>query len=128
MIALQDNSPAVVSPGIYPMLYAFFDDRGVLRQDPFRRQVDAALGTQAAGVAILGLGTEVSKLTFDERVEVFGLGAVVRNRRAQNRRAATQERRRDPGPSRVDDRLGHVAQPHHRVVGAIRCVHEADRR
>ena len=53
------------------MLYAFFDDRGVLRQDPFRRQVDAALGTQAAGVAILGLGTEVSKLTFDERIEVL---------------------------------------------------------
>ena len=71
MIALRDNSPAVVVPGIYPMLYAFFDDRGVLRQDPFRRQVDAALGTQAAGVAILGLGTEVSKLTFDERVEVL---------------------------------------------------------
>ena len=71
MIALHDNSPVVVGPGIYPMLYAFFDDRGVLRQDPFRRQVDAALGTQAAGVAILGLGTEVSKLTFDERVEVL---------------------------------------------------------
>lgn len=71
MIAMHDNSPAVVGPGIYPMLYAFFDDRGVLRQDPFRLQVDAALGTQAAGVAILGLGTEVSKLTFDERVEVL---------------------------------------------------------
>ena len=71
MIALHDNSPAVVGPGIYPMLYAFFDDHGVLRQDPFRRQVDAALGTQASGAAILGLGTEVSKLTFDERVEVL---------------------------------------------------------
>ena len=71
MIALHDNSPAVVGPGIYPMLYAFFDDNGVLRQDPFRLQVDAALSTQAAGVAILGLGTEVSKLTFDERVEVL---------------------------------------------------------
>ena len=71
MIALRDNSPAVVGPGIYPMLYAFFDDRGVLRQDPFRLQVDVALGTQAAGVAILGLGTEVSKLTFDERIDVL---------------------------------------------------------
>ena len=71
MIALQDNSSAVVAPGIYPMLYAFFDDRGVLRQDPFRLQVDVALGTQAAGVAILGLGTEVSKLTFDERIDVL---------------------------------------------------------
>jgi 4-hydroxy-tetrahydrodipicolinate synthase len=53
------------------MLYAFFDDHGALRQDPFRVQVDAALGTQAAGVAILGLGTEVSKLSFDERIEVL---------------------------------------------------------
>jgi 2-keto-3-deoxy-L-arabinonate dehydratase len=60
-----------VAPGIYPMLYAFFDDHGALRQDPFRVQVDAALGTQAAGVAILGLGTEVSKLSFDERIEVL---------------------------------------------------------
>jgi len=71
MIALRDNSAVVVGPGIYPMLYAFFDDRGVLRQDPFRLQVDVALGTQAAGVAILGLGTEVSKLTFDERIDVL---------------------------------------------------------
>jgi len=71
MIGVRDNSPAVVGPGIYPMLYAFFDDRGVLRQDPFRLQVDVALGTQAAGVAILGLGTEVSKLTFDERIDVL---------------------------------------------------------
>ena len=71
MMELSYNSPSTVAPGIYPMLYAFFDDRGVLRQDPFRRQVDAALGTQAAGVAILGLGTEVSKLTFDERIDVL---------------------------------------------------------
>ena len=71
MIALHDNSPAVVGSGIYPMLYAFFDDRGVLRQDPFRLQVDVALGTKASGVAILGLGTEVSKLTFDERIDVL---------------------------------------------------------
>jgi len=60
-----------ITVGIYPMLYTFFDDRGALRRDPFRVQVDAALGTKAAGVAILGLGTEVSKLSFDERIEVL---------------------------------------------------------
>ena len=65
----------IVAPGIYPMLYAFFDDRGALRRDPFRVQVDAALGTEAAGVAILGLGTEVSKLSFDERIEVLDVVA-----------------------------------------------------
>jgi 2-keto-3-deoxy-L-arabinonate dehydratase len=71
MMASRENSSAIVAPGIYPMLYAFFDDHGALRRDPFRVQVDAALGTEAAGVAILGLGTEVSKLTFDERIEVL---------------------------------------------------------
>ena len=60
-----------IAPGIYPMLYAFFDDDGALRQDPFRVQVDTVLNSKAAGVAILGLGTEVSKLSFDERVEVL---------------------------------------------------------
>lgn len=70
-MALRDSFAAIMAPGIYPMLYAFFDDRGALRRDPFRVQVDAALGTEAAGVAILGLGTEVSKLTFDERIEVL---------------------------------------------------------
>ncbi len=60
-----------IAPGIYPMLYAFFDNHGALRQDPFRVQVDTALNSKAAGVAILGLGTEVSKLTFVERVEIL---------------------------------------------------------
>jgi len=60
-----------VAPGIYPMLYAFFDHHGALRQDPFRMQVDTVLNSKAAGVAILGLGTEVSKLSFNERVEVL---------------------------------------------------------
>ena len=71
MRALHETSPAAVPPGIYPMLYSFFDDRGALRRDPFRVQVDAALCSNAAGVAILGLGTEVSKLSFDERIEIL---------------------------------------------------------
>ena len=33
--------------------------------------MDVALDIKAAGVAILGLGTEVSKLSFDERIEVL---------------------------------------------------------
>ena len=71
MRALHETSPAAVPPGIYPMLYSFFDDRGALRRDPFRAQVDAALCSNAAGVAIPGLGTEVSKLSFDERIEIL---------------------------------------------------------
>ena len=70
-ISLANFPQSIVKPGIYPMLYAFFDDSGYLRRDPFLMQVDAVLSTVASGVAILGLGTEVSKLTFHERVDVL---------------------------------------------------------
>ena len=70
-MSLGNNSQSIVNPGIYPMLYTFFEDSGVLRRDPFLMQVDTILSTSASGVAILGLGTEVSKLTFQERVDVL---------------------------------------------------------
>jgi 4-hydroxy-tetrahydrodipicolinate synthase len=53
--------------GTYPMLYAFFDEAGHLRRDAFARQIAAALACGAAGIAVLGLGTEVSKLSQAER-------------------------------------------------------------
>lgn len=53
--------------GTYPMLYAFFDEAGHLRRDAFARQIAAAVASGAAGVAVLGLGTEVAKLSQIER-------------------------------------------------------------
>jgi 4-hydroxy-tetrahydrodipicolinate synthase len=53
--------------GTYPMLYAFFDEAGHLRRDAFARQIAAAVASGAAGVAVLGLGTEVAKLSQTER-------------------------------------------------------------
>lgn len=53
--------------GMYPMLYAFFDDANRLRRKAHTRQIEAALNSGAAGVAVLGLGTEVAKLGRDER-------------------------------------------------------------
>lgn len=53
--------------GTYPMLFAFFDAAGHLRRDAFERQVAAAIGSGAAGVAVLGLATEVGKLGQTER-------------------------------------------------------------
>lgn len=53
--------------GIYPMLYAFFDQAGALDRAAIRRQVDACVANGAHGVAVLGLATEVSKLSEDER-------------------------------------------------------------
>lgn len=56
--------------GIYPMLYAFFRADGTLDRDAMRRQVRAALAGGAHGVAVLGLATEVGKLSPDERARL----------------------------------------------------------
>lgn len=53
--------------GIYPMLYAFFSANGSLDRSAMRRQVQACVANGAHGVAILGLATEVAKLTERER-------------------------------------------------------------
>lgn len=53
--------------GTWPMLYAMFDEGGHLRRDAVRAQIDAAVAAGASGVAVLGLGTEVSRLTLKER-------------------------------------------------------------
>ena len=57
--------------GIWPILFAFFDSRGRLDRDAMRRQVHAALGWGAPGVAVLGVATEVGKLSVDERRDVI---------------------------------------------------------
>lgn len=56
--------------GIYPVLYAFFGRSGALDRGAMRRQVQACLAGGAHGVAVLGLATEVSKLSPAERRQV----------------------------------------------------------
>ncbi len=53
--------------GVYPMLYAFFDAEGRLDRGAMRAQVEHCVASGAHGVAALGLGTEVSKLSPEER-------------------------------------------------------------
>jgi 4-hydroxy-tetrahydrodipicolinate synthase len=53
--------------GLYPILYAFYDDSGALDRKAWRTQIDAVIGAGAPGIAILGLITEVSALTPQER-------------------------------------------------------------
>jgi len=56
--------------GIYPVLYAFFDEADRLDRDAMRRQVEYCIGAGCHGIAVLGLVTEVHKLSLPERLEL----------------------------------------------------------
>lgn len=57
----------MTAPGIHAILYAFFDAEERLDRAAMRRQAEACLDAGVAGIAALGLATEVAKLSFDER-------------------------------------------------------------
>jgi 2-keto-3-deoxy-L-arabinonate dehydratase len=56
--------------GVYPMLYAFFGRAGRLDREAMRAQVEYCVANGVHGIAALGLGTEVSKLSPEERRQV----------------------------------------------------------
>lgn len=58
--------------GVHAILYAFFHADERLDRDAMRRQVELCLGANVAGIAALGLATEVAKLSFDERRTLMG--------------------------------------------------------
>jgi 2-keto-3-deoxy-L-arabinonate dehydratase len=53
--------------GVYPMVYALFDDKGNLARDPMRRQIQSMLKHKVHGIGVLGLASEVNKLSTAER-------------------------------------------------------------
>ena len=57
--------------GVHIILYAFFGADEQLDRAAMRRQVELCLKADIAGIAALGLATEVSKLSFRERCEVM---------------------------------------------------------
>lgn len=61
--------------GIYPVLYAFFDDEGGLDRALMQLQVEHCIKTGAHGITVLGLVTETHKMDVNERralVEMVG--------------------------------------------------------
>jgi len=57
--------------GIWPILYAFFTADGRLDRAAMRQQARAVLAAGAPGMVVLGLATEVAKLTPAERRQVI---------------------------------------------------------
>lgn len=66
--------------GVFPVLYAYFSENGVDRS-AMARQVDAVVGAGAHGIAVLGLATEVNKLSLAERHVVLETVAQALRRR-----------------------------------------------
>ncbi len=56
--------------GIWPILYAFFDHQNRLDRALMRRQTEICVAGGGAGMAVLGLATEVAKLSPAERRQV----------------------------------------------------------
>ena len=53
--------------GIYAVLFALFDAKEALDHGAMKAQVDYCVETGCQGITVLGLATEVLKLTFAER-------------------------------------------------------------
>lgn len=66
--------PTAQFSGVYPMQYAFFTREGCLDREAMRRQVEAGIAGGAHGIAVLGLATEVNKLTPGGAAHVSRLG------------------------------------------------------
>src|SRR6516165_8247843 len=57
--------------GVYPMVYALFDAKGSLAREPMRRQIRAMLKHKVHGIGVLGLASEVNKLSTAERRQLM---------------------------------------------------------
>jgi 4-hydroxy-tetrahydrodipicolinate synthase len=56
--------------GVYPMAYALFDAAGNLSRTAMRRQIESMIEHKVHGISVLGLATEVNKLSLPERLKV----------------------------------------------------------
>jgi 4-hydroxy-tetrahydrodipicolinate synthase len=54
--------------GVYPMAYALFDQAGSLSRPAMRKQLDSMIKHKVHGISLLGLATEVNKLSTAERM------------------------------------------------------------
>jgi dihydrodipicolinate synthase/N-acetylneuraminate lyase len=82
--------------GVYPMVYALFDERGNLAREPMRRQIRSMLRHDVHGIGLLGLASEVNKLATPEPRTLMEWVAEARKRpgATPNRWASSEARRR----------------------------------
>jgi len=62
--------------GIWPVLYAFFESANNLDRHAMREQVRHVLAAGAPGIVVLGLATEVNRLSAEEKREIVDWAVV----------------------------------------------------
>jgi 2-keto-3-deoxy-L-arabinonate dehydratase len=61
---------AISPAGIWPVLYAYFDNQNHLDRNAMRVQVEQTIAAGAPGIVVLGLATEVQRLSRSEREQI----------------------------------------------------------
>ena len=61
--------------GVYPMIYSYFGADGRLDRGAIEREIEACIGVGVHGIAILGLVSEMEKLSGHERRELLDITA-----------------------------------------------------
>ena len=66
--------------GIVPMIYCFFDKRNQIDKKFIEDEIKLINSLNVKGIACLGLGTEVNKLSFNEKIQIIELISKYKNK------------------------------------------------
>lgn len=73
MVTAQAGKRQPLGQGIHAVLFALFGEHGELDLPAMKSQIDDMIASGCAGVTLLGLATEVHKLTHDEQASLIRL-------------------------------------------------------
>lgn len=71
VVTASHQQPVPAQGGVHCVLFSLFNDRGYLDRAAMAAQIDYVRTCGAYGIVVLGLATEVSKLTFAERCDII---------------------------------------------------------
>ena len=66
--------------GIVPMIYCFFDKKNQIDKKFIEDEIKLINSLNVKGIACLGLGTEVNKLSFNEKIQIIELISKYKNK------------------------------------------------
>ncbi len=83
MVKGSQASAQRLGGGIHAVLFALFDAHGAVNYEAMTKQIDYVISNGCDGVTILGLATEVSKLSEEEQLELIAVSGLRVSGRAE---------------------------------------------